>query len=66
MRRFFQIGCAPRPDIPPIKEMTKDEATCRVVESFRENFPDCFIVITFLKKVGCAYNFMISVYDEEG
>ena len=65
MRQFYQIGCAPRPDIPLIREMSKDEATCRVVESFRERFPDCLIVTTFIKKVGYVYNYMISVYDEE-
>lgn len=64
MRQFFQIGCAPRPDMPFIRAMSKDEATCKVVESFRERFPDCLIVTTFIKKIGHVYNFMISINGE--
>lgn len=65
VRRFFQISCAPRPDMPVVREMTKDEAVCRVVESFRESFPDCLVVATYLGKMGYTYNFMVSVYGEE-
>lgn len=61
VRRFFQIGCAPRPDIPLTREMTKDEAILKVVEAFREQFPECFVVTTYLSKVGFVHNFVVSV-----
>lgn len=61
MKRFFQIGCAPRPDMPLIREMTRDDAILKVLTSFRENFPESHIVATYLGKMGYAHNFVVSV-----
>lgn len=64
MRQFYQIGVAPRPGIEPIKGMTKDEAVLRILDSFNERFPDCFIVATFVEKIGRTYSYVISIEGE--
>lgn len=51
--------------MPLVREMTKDDAILKVLVSFRERYPDCLIVATYLGRAGCTHNFIVSINEEE-
>ena len=59
MKRLFYIGCAPRPGVE--MPMSRDDAALKIVEAFTDQYPECLIVLTLIKRTGKSWNFMISV-----
>lgn len=64
MRRIFHLGCAPSPGVEIVTN--RDAAALTVASAFAEQYPNSFVVMTFMGHIGRAWTYLVTVRDDEG